>query len=294
MEIQGYSAYGIGSVTGAFSSANASGAGLNTAASGATDDATSAFAQDIVLRLQSTAASDESGSLSETTELLSNAGTLQNLQLDGQETDAEDLGDSLARAVDYIRDNFGDKAASATIGLIYQNIGDGPITEENLGDGLVSAIKLIDSNFGFAAGDQVMGYFNNGINDAMNAYFDNGLMEEFYATSGSGAAGSGATGGSSLPQAITTALGRIAEDTDEATASSLMEILTSSLEENGKSLDSLKTALDEAQSYLDASFDAETAAGIGSALSQGLAQSLPDAPMLQAMNQQGALLDITV
>ncbi len=291
MEIQGYSAYGIGSFTGLFNSESSSGVSLNTQVD-TDNDATSALAQDIILRLQSqdSSESDSSYALSDDAELLSNAGALQNLQQEEQGTDAEDLANSLARAVDYIRENYGDEAATATMGLIYQNIGDGTITEDNLGDGLVNAVKLIDSNFGFAAGDQVMSFFNSDINDAMNSYFDNGLMEEFYAsTSGT----SGSSSGSTLPQAITTAIGQVAEDTDEETASSIMEILTSSLEENGKSLDSMKSALEETQSYLNENFDAETAASIGSTLSQGLAQSLPDSPMFQNMSQ-GALLDITV
>ncbi len=290
MEIQGYSAFGIGSFTGLLNSESNQGVSLNTEID-SDNEVTSAFAQDIVLRLQSAASEDESTyGVSDTDAILSNAGGIQGLQLDGEGTDAQELGDSLARAVDFIRENFGDEAASATIGLVYQSIGDGAITEDNLGEGLVSAVKLIDSNFGFAAGDQVMSYFNSDINDAMNSYFDNGLMEEFYASTSSGSD----TGSSSLPQSITTAIGQIAEETDEETASSLMEILTSSLEENGKSLDSMKSALQEAQAYLNETQDSETAASLGATLSQGLAQSLPDAPMFQAMNQQGALLDITV
>lgn len=296
MEIQGYSAYGIGSFTGLLNSESNQGVSLNTNID-TDDDATSAFAQDIILRLESQADSEESDStyaLSDETETLSNAGALQSMELESEGTDAEDLANSLARAVDHIRENYGDEAASATMGLIYQNIGDGTISEDSLGDGLVSAVKLIDSNFGFAAGDEVMSFFNSDINESMNSYFDNGLMEEFYASTSTGSGSAAGTGSSSLPQAITTAIGQVGEETNDETASSIMEILTSSLEENGKSVDSLKNALSEAQSYLDENFDAETAASLGSTLSQGLAQSLPDAPVFQAMSQQGALLDITV
>ena len=91
------------------------------------------------------------------------------------------LADSLANAVDFIREEYGSDAATATMGLVLQNVGDGALTEENLSDGLVAALKFIDKNLGTAAGDRVMARFNGSLNDSMNRYFENGHEELFVA-----------------------------------------------------------------------------------------------------------------
>ncbi len=91
------------------------------------------------------------------------------------------LAASLADAVDFIRKEYGSDAATATMGLVLQNVGDGALTEENLGDGLVAALKFIDRNLGTAAGDRVISKFNGSLNDAMNRYFENGHEELFVA-----------------------------------------------------------------------------------------------------------------
>jgi len=101
----------------------------------------------------------------------------------GEETDAKGaaLAASLADAVDLIRERYGSDAATATMGLVLQNVGEGALTEENLGNGLVAALKFIDRNLGTAAGDQVMATFNGSLNEAMNRYFENGHEELFVA-----------------------------------------------------------------------------------------------------------------
>jgi len=104
----------------------------------------------------------------------------------GEGPDATDakgaaLAASLADAVDFIRERYGSDAATATMGLVLQNVGDGALTEENLSDGLVAALKFIDRNLGTAAGDRVMATFNGSLNEAMNRYFENGREELFVA-----------------------------------------------------------------------------------------------------------------
>lgn len=104
----------------------------------------------------------------------------------GEGPDAKDakgaaLAASLADAVDFIRERYGSDAATATMGLVLQNVGDGALTEENLSDGLVAALKFIDRNLGTAAGDRVMATFNGSLNEAMNRYFENGREELFVA-----------------------------------------------------------------------------------------------------------------
>jgi hypothetical protein len=91
------------------------------------------------------------------------------------------LAASLADAVDFIREEYGSDAATATMGLVLQNVGDGALTEENLSDGLVAALKFIDRNLGTAAGDRVISKFNGSLNDSMNRYFENGHEELFVA-----------------------------------------------------------------------------------------------------------------
>lgn len=105
---------------------------------------------------------------------------------DTEGTDAKGaaLAASLADAVDFIREEYGSDAATATMGLVLQNVGDGALTEDNLGDGLVAALKFIDRNLGTAAGDRVMARFNGSLNDSMNSYFENGHEELFVAVQG--------------------------------------------------------------------------------------------------------------
>jgi hypothetical protein len=103
---------------------------------------------------------------------------------DGSDAESASLAASLADAVDFIRQEYGSDAATAAMGLVLQNVGDGALTEDNLGDGLVAALAFIDRNLGTAAGDRVMARFNGSLNDAMNGYFENGRQELFMAVEG--------------------------------------------------------------------------------------------------------------
>ncbi|MEF3696216.1 hypothetical protein [Desulfolutivibrio sp.] len=107
------------------------------------------------------------------------------------------LAASLADAVDFIREEYGSDAATATMGLVLQNVGDGALTEENLSNGLVAALKFIDKNLGTAAGDRVISKFNGSLNDSMNRYFENGHEELFVAVE-NGVASTGAAASTAL------------------------------------------------------------------------------------------------
>lgn len=97
-------------------------------------------------------------------------------------TDAEReaLSGALSGSVRWVADKFGDAAATAVMGIVYKRVGDGPVTEDALGEGLLDALRFVDRQFGTASGDAFMAQLNgDGLNDALNDYFDNGLSERF-------------------------------------------------------------------------------------------------------------------
>jgi hypothetical protein len=112
---------------------------------------------------------------------------------DGQPKDSTDLRQSLGSTMDWIRERYGEETAAAAAGMIIQATSSG-VTEETLGNGLLNTLKFIDRNFGIAAGDEAIAQFNNGINGAVNEFFDNGLNELFFAAESS----DGSTAGQDL------------------------------------------------------------------------------------------------
>jgi len=115
-----------------------------------------------------------------------------------------DLEKSLTDAVEYVRDNFGDAAAKTVMGLISKGVGDGAGGEDAMGKGLLSALQFIDNQFGVAAGDQAINYFNGALNNAVNAYYQNGHNEEFYASDGT-------LGASQLQDSLSASLSSVAQ-----------------------------------------------------------------------------------
>ena len=101
------------------------------------------------------------------------------------------LESALAGTVSFMRNNHGDKAASAMVALVYKRIGNGEINEESLGNAFLDVTRFIDRNFGTGAGDAFMAHLNGTLNTSMNAFFDNGLSETFMVapTSAEGGAG---------------------------------------------------------------------------------------------------------
>ncbi len=92
------------------------------------------------------------------------------------------LESALADTVSYMADKFGDTAASTMMGLVYKRVGDGPVTEDSLGQGILDAVKFIDKNFGTQKGDELIAKVNGELNENLNAFFDNGSNETFFAT----------------------------------------------------------------------------------------------------------------
>lgn len=153
-------------------------------------------------------------------------------------------GASGSVAVDYVRAEFGDTAATAVMALVYKSVGDGPVTEENLGNGLLNALKLVDRQLGVA--DKLMAHFNTGVNAALNDYFDNGLNEIFYAASSSGqnpAVQALSVAENSLGSTLHSSL-------DEDAVVSVLDILRQSLEEGGYGPEGLRQGLDNANQWL--------------------------------------------
>ncbi|NDV20492.1 hypothetical protein GO013_13835 [Pseudodesulfovibrio sp. JC047] len=98
---------------------------------------------------------------------------------DGQPKDSSEFRDSLASAMDWIRERFGDETAAAASGMVLQATSS-EVSEETVGTGLLNTLQFIDRNFGYAAGDAAISRFNSGINDAANTFFDNGKNEVFF------------------------------------------------------------------------------------------------------------------
>jgi len=113
------------------------------------------------------------------------AGDEAALDSEGNPKDSEDLRDSLAQTMDWIRERYGDDTAAAAAGMILQSTSSG-VNEDTLGEGLLNTLKFIDRNFGINAGDEAIAKFNGSINQEINDYFDNGKDELFYAVESSG------------------------------------------------------------------------------------------------------------
>ncbi|TIH11704.1 hypothetical protein D0S45_19480 [Marinifilum sp. JC120] len=148
--------------------------------------------------------------------------------------DPSDLAGALANAADFIEGKFGHEAATAFKGIVIANSGD-QITEDSLSNGLLKSIQFIDRNFGFAAGDQVMDNFNSNLNNTMNEYFENGLQEHFFAASPD----------SGVQTTLKNTFAQVSQQFGEDTAENIKSLIEEVLEDDGKSLDSLKKGLDK-------------------------------------------------
>lgn len=130
---------------------------LKTGDAGSFEDSLSAFAAEMSNRLTG-AAQDEQG----------------------QDKDASGLVSSLTSTVRWMKDRYGDDAATAAMGMILGSTQAGA-TEDSLSDGLLKTLRMVDNNFGFDAGDAAISRFNGSLNNEINAFFDNGQTERFMA-----------------------------------------------------------------------------------------------------------------
>lgn len=113
------------------------------------------------------------------------------------------LENALGATVSYMANTHGEQAASAMIGIMYKSLGDGEINETTLGNALLDVVRFVDSNFGFDKGDNFMAHLNGTLNDSLNAFFDNGQNETFFATSSLGESGGGGLDMQSMLEQIT-------------------------------------------------------------------------------------------
>ncbi len=213
MQISGYTGNGLSPFIASYGSSTGFGGLRSTSAQPQQTDKSGisqTFAQDIVRRLQSHGTPAESANPEAGAQVVTE-----------QPKDTTGLEQSLARTVDFLRSNFGDAAAQAGMGLIYKAVGNGEVNEDTLGQGLLETLRFIDRNFGFAAGDQVMAFFNQDLNRAMNEHFDNGLMETFYAVTPSSPAPQG--------NAMQHSMAKLRDSLGDQVVQSLLESLEQSL-----------------------------------------------------------------
>lgn len=200
-------------------------------------------------------------------------------QAEGEDKDASALASALVSAIDTIGAEHGDAAATAAIGMLAKNIGDGEITEENLGNGLLDVLRFTDRNFGFAAGDKLIDSFNGDLNDAINAYFDNGLTEKFYAVE---------SGASTLVQAAPQLVNAVQDALGEEAADLVADILEQGLED-GVSFTNFRKSLARAKHALNKDIAPGAASVLAHAAKDTLHGMAPAPPP-----QPGALLDVAV
>ncbi|MYL82837.1 hypothetical protein GTA51_06765 [Desulfovibrio aerotolerans] len=195
------------------------------------------FAAEVMRRIES----------AQTPVTASNAGAGVNMEAAG------DLQSALAGAVETVRAKHGDAAATAVMGIVIKGVGDGTGGEDALGDAMVSALKFIDRNFGVAAGDAAMANFNGALNTSINAFYQNGHLEEFYAADGSGGLGS------AIKQAqgvVSSTLAHVTKAFGEDAAKAVADILKTDFTDTGATREGLGKAVVAANAYLSENYGA--------------------------------------
>ena len=118
-------------------------------------------------------------------------------------TQLQKLENALGATVSYMANTYGEQAASAMIGIMYKSLGDGEVNETTLGNALLDVVRFVDANFGFDKGDDFMAHLNGTLNDSLNAFFDNGQNETFFAVSSLGEGGGGGLDMQSMLEQLT-------------------------------------------------------------------------------------------
>lgn len=176
------------------------------------DETASAFASDITRRIKTAPqAPSESTTEVDDSALAEEAGRKQ--------SQLEKLESALSQTVSWMAEKHGDKAATALMGIVYKRLGEGEVTEASLGDAFLDVTRFIDKQFGTEAGDDFLDHLNGSLNDSLNAFFENGLSEQFMAvTSPTGLAGTNLAPGAAddLLAQIKDAVKQILDDIKEA------------------------------------------------------------------------------
>ena len=233
--------------------------------------ASDVFASEIMRRINLA----EGATVANSAPVASNAAVASNAGAGVNAAASGDLQAALADAVEYVRKEHGDAAATAVMGIMFKEVGDGSGGEDRLGDALVSALKFIDSKFGIAAGDAAMAKFNGALNNAVNDYYQNGHLEEFYAADGSAGAGS------VIKQAqgvVASTLAHVAKAFGTDAAKTVADILATDFTDQGSTRQGLSQAIVAANDYLSANYGA---ADLGSL------------PLGQTNQPKGSVLNLT-
>lgn len=149
--------------------------------------------------------------------------------------DSSSLAKSLENAANFIKNEFGDDASTAFMGIVIKHSGEN-VTEESLGNALLQSVKFFDRNFGFSAGDKVMDQFNSDINKSMNEYFDNGLQEHFFAVNPT----------QSLGVTLQNTLSTVNQKYGNEVSDSIKGMIEQVLQDDGNNFDSYKKGIDQA------------------------------------------------
>jgi len=160
---------------------------------------------------------------------------------DSEGRDGSGLSASLVTSIDFVRENFGDRAATAVMGIMIKSVGEGQVSEQAFGQGMLQAVKFIDRNFGFAAGDTLIRKFNSDLNVEVNEYFDNGLNERIYAV----------TPGQSWASGLDAFVQGVAENFGSDDADMISSLLDQALKDSGGLVQGLRTGLEDAVAYLE-------------------------------------------
>lgn len=200
-------------------------------------------------------------------------------QAGGEDKDSSALASSLVAALETIGDQLGEKAATAAVGLIARNVGGGDIDEKSLGDGLLDVLRFVDRTFGTGEGDRLIASFNADLNDAVNDYFDNGLMEKFYAVQ---------PGADSLVQAAPDLVRQVQDALGVDAARTVADILEQGLEDGVNYVD-FRKSLAQAKNALATGYGPGAAAVLAHAAQGALDGLAPNAPA-----RPGLLLDTAV
>ena len=183
------------------------------------------------------------------------------------------LAKSLTDTTDFVRSRYGDKAATAFMGIITQSVGDGAVSEQALGRGMLNAVRFVDRNFGFSEGDALINNLNGNLNDAVNEYFDNGQLEKIYASK---------PGESFSQSALAGFAAKVQQHYGSDASDTVTSLIEEALKDSENSLGGLRSGMKNAKGWLEEKFgiDAQQDAALMNAATSSETQAPPVKGML--------------
>lgn len=193
---------------------------------------------------------------------------------------AAELATSLSKAASWLEERFGAGVRGAFVGRVLGAAANAKGDESAFAEGLLDAVRVVDKRFGFEAGDQVMAFFNEDLNKAVNGYFDNGVNEVFFAVQ-------------AKPEALVLSLKKTAPNLTDAEATNLVDALLAELKRGGRGRKGVKDLLDVMDGKLSEAGLDEPLADAASGLFAGLFPG-PAAGAVQPPSRSGVMLDLVV